>query len=169
MKRRTEVWRGVLSLYCDLVQHTTQPARIGRKLRFLEKHVFWSDIRANTTTRSAWCVTTKKCRPPLMGQPLLEIGDVSAMSERLLNVESRGVARILAIWVQLFWTRTQSLLRGVSLSSPDADADAQPLDRDRKVHQSELTGVAGGRDLTFLQIDRSKCADHARELPSSSS
>ena len=36
----------------------------GSKLRFLEKHVFWSDIRANTTTRSAWCVTTKKRSPP---------------------------------------------------------------------------------------------------------
>ena len=84
-------------------------------------------------------------------------------------MESKGVARNLAIWVQLLRPRLKALLREVSQSSPDADADAQPLDRDRKVHQSELTGVAGGRDLTSLQIDRSKCADHARELPSSSS
>ena len=68
--------------------------------------------------------------------------------------------------ISLIWSRTpKALLREVSQSSPDADADAQPLDRDRKVHQSELTGVAGGRVLTTLQIDRSKCADHARELP----
>ena len=68
--------------------------------------------------------------------------------------------------IVLIWSRTLKVLsREVSQSSPDADADAQPLDRDRKVHQSELTGVAGGRDLTALQIDRSKCADHARELP----
>ena len=79
-------------------------------------------------------------------------------------MESKGVARDLANLVQ----GLKALLREVSQSSPDADADAQPLDRDRKVHQSELTGVAGGRDLTSLQIDRSKCADHARELPSSS-
>ena len=56
-------------------------------------------------------------------------------------------------------------MREVSLSSPDADANAQPLDRDRKVHQSELTGVAGGKVLTTLQIDRLKCADHAPRLP----
>ena len=84
-------------------------------------------------------------------------------------METEGVARILAIWSQLYIKASKPFWREVSLSSPDADDDAQPLDRDRKVHQSELTGVAGGRDLTSPQIDRSKCADHARELPSSSS
>ena len=64
-----------------------------------------------------------------------------------------------------FGPRLKALLREVSQSSPDADADAQPLDRDRKVHQSELTGVAGGKVLTTLQIDRLKCADHAPRLP----
>ena len=42
--------RGVLSLYCDLVQHTTQPARIGRKSKF--KFARKPEIASTTSKQS---------------------------------------------------------------------------------------------------------------------